>query len=275
MNSHRIFANAMIGLTLILSACSAPAILGGKDRPAGGTRAELTYQTALQLSERGYCDRAMPIFVCLASNGPGWEVAAQRAGQCAPLAADLWKPAEPNARPKPAVAPEQGERQQGQTRELNLDFRLNFQESPDSIRAEGMRQLRRTANAGWPQGQADLIIRLTETGGVNLAEAKVWLTRYDANPRRKIYGGNEIPAEVRATLNALDQTEPTNSNWTAQPFVAENLQNRQCSRLLGKRPNGKPTSTEIVEDDGLEKTKPQIPTNRPNNQPSSNRPRDF
>ncbi|PHR57132.1 MAG: hypothetical protein COA47_12025 [Robiginitomaculum sp.] len=253
MNLHRIFAHSTIGLTLILSACTSPAILSGKDRPAGGTRAELAYQTALQLSERGYCDRAMPIFVCLASDGPGWEVAAQRAGQCAPLAADLWKPADSNSKSKPSVAPEQGEHQ---PREFNLDFRLDFQESPASIRAEGMRQMHRTANAGWPQAQADLVSRLTEAGGAYLAEAKVWLAQYDANPRRKIYGGNEIPANVRATLNEWEPNAPTDTHWTAQPFSAENLHNRECNRLLAKHGNRKPGHAHVVEDDGLEKTKP-------------------
>jgi hypothetical protein len=242
-------------LPALLSACSG---VGGpkidrKDPPAGGTAAEFAYQIANNMAEQGYCDRAMPIFVCLASQGNGWEVAAHQAGTCGPQAAQLWQA--PKAAPEPITR----EEPRGRRRNRKIRLQFEFQNSPDTVRAEGVRQLRRAANANWPEAQAELALQLASAGGADQAEARHWMERYDQNARRKIYGGNAIPIEVRRQLAAVPRTGAGGTMWTPIPFAAEDLHNRSCNQLLGVRPGQKQKTKTPVVDDGVEKVKPRSP----------------
>ncbi|MCF6293764.1 MAG: hypothetical protein L3J04_10255 [Robiginitomaculum sp.] len=224
-------------LSLIVAACGGGAGFDRKDPPAGGTKVEMAFQTAIRQADQGYCASAMPVFVCLASQGNGWEVAATRAGKCAPIAAKLSQQADEDADP-------------------GHDFA--WQSSPDKILAEGLRQYRRAANANWPQAQAALAIQLYEDGGNSYAEARHWMERYDINPRRKIYGGNVIPISMRKHLSTIAKTGAGGVMWTPIPFAAENLHNSSCNALIGKgHGSSRQGSAEIEDDDGIVKTKPR------------------
>jgi len=217
----------------MVSSCSSNASFDRKEPPAGGTRTELAFQVAIRQADQGYCASAMPVFVCLASQGNGWEVAAARAGKCAPLAAKLWQ--EPDEDDDP-------------------DHNFKWQDSPQSILTEGLRQYRRAANANWPQAQAALAVQLYETGGNSYAEARHWMERYDVNPRRKIYGGNIIPISMRKYLSSIPKTGDGGVMWTPIPFVAEDLHNPSCNALIGKGQGSRRQGTaKIEEDDGIEK----------------------
>ncbi|VAV89758.1 hypothetical protein MNBD_ALPHA06-897 [hydrothermal vent metagenome] len=226
--------------------CGSGPKIDRKNPPTGGTRSEFIYQVASNMANQGYCAKAMPAFVCLASMGKGWEVAARRAGQCAPLAAEQWQPTDPDAVLKKPLS--------GRGRKVDIDLNLTFEANPASVRAEGLRQLRRAAQAGWPDAQAELIAQLVEAGDAYLVEAKTWLLRYDANTRRKIYGGDAIKREMRQQLKPINAATDT---WTATGFAAEDLNEPQCDSLLGIRRN-RPGAhhAPVVEDDGLETIKP-------------------
>jgi len=265
MNRLLISWTGLLVATLTLSACSKPGPKFDKDNPpTGGTRAELAYQMATRLAAQGYCATAMPVFVCLAGQGAGWEVAAQGAGECAPTAAKLWKASGLTADHAP-----QSEADRGHEATFKLQQSYAYQSSAEGILAEGLRQLRRAANANWPEAQAELAIQLHAAGGQNLAEARHWMERYDANARRKIYGGDEIPPAIRKTLKQIPRSGAGGSQWFPIAFSAEPSSNHDCDRLLGKRPNQqKPNRHESHgannDDDGIEKIKPRhqsgIPT---------------
>ncbi len=225
-----------------------------RDTPAGGTRAELAYQMALKLAEQGNCRRAMPIFVCLAGQGTGWEVAAFRAGKCAPLAAQLWQN---NSKVRQQNPIDDTLSHRKQLKKIKLDFA--FLHSPGTIRTEGFRQLRRAANANWPEAQALLATQLTQAGAPYQSEAKQWLLRYDANARRKIYGGNAIAQDIRNTLKPV-ATKPGSAKWIPVNFAAEHIQNTGCTRLLAEHQNAPRRPSAPDQDDGIEHTEPRLPT---------------
>jgi hypothetical protein len=227
----------LFGFGFMISSCSSNSSFDRKEPPAGGTRVEMAFQVAIQQADKGYCASAMPVFVCLASQGSGWEVAATRAAKCASLAAKLWQ--EPDEDEDP-------------------DHNFKWQASPDSILTEGLRQYRRAANANWPQAQAALAMQLYETGGNSYAEARHWMERYDLNPRRKIYGGNVIPISVRKYLRSVPRTGAGGVMWTPIPFAAEDLHNPSCDALIGKRHgSARRNVAKTEENDGVEKIKPR------------------
>lgn len=224
-------------LSLIVTACGGGSGFDRKDPPIGGTRVEMAFQVAIQQADQGYCASAMPVLVCLASQGTGWEVAATRAAKCAPLAAKLWQEPADDADP---------------------DHDFKWQNSPQSILIEGLRQYRRAANANWPEAQAALAIQLYEAGGNSYAEARHWMERYDVNPRRKIYGGNVIPVSVRKYLGNIPKTGAGGVMWTPIPFAAEDLHNYSCNSLIGKGHGSQEQSPlKKEDDDGIEKIKPR------------------
>jgi len=227
----------IVVLSLIVTACGGGAGFDRNDPPAGGTRVEMAFQTAIRQADQGYCASAMPVFVCLASQGNGWEVAATRAGKCAPIAAKIWQQADEDADP---------------------DHDFAWQSSPDKVLAEGLRQYRRAANANWPQAQAALAMQLYEDGGNSLAEARHWMERYDINPRRKIYGGNVIPISMRKHLSNVPKTGAGGVMWTPIPFAAEDLHNSSCNALISKGHGSRRQGlAETEEDDGIAKIKPR------------------
>ncbi len=258
MNGLRFASYGLFASVLVLAACgSAGPKFDKKNPPAGGTRAELVYQMATRLADQGYCATAMPVFVCLAGQGPGWEVAAQRAGQCAPIAARLWQEDDLD---KAHTADSEENKQHKTTLKLQQPFA--WQSSPKAILAEGLRQLRRAANANWPEAQAELAVQLYSAGGKDLAEARHWMEQYDKNARRKIYGGNEIPVDIRKALKTVPRSGAGGSQWFPVEFLAEPSRNHDCDRLLGKRPlkqhSDLPAPRQVQEiDDGLEKTEPK------------------
>lgn len=243
---------------MLLAACGGKGPkLDGPNGPHGGSRAEVIYQSALKLSEQGYCDKAMPLFVCLASQGHGWEVASQRAGQCAPAAAKMWSPPiaddQPIRKDADGKTLPPGEDKKGRFSPEDIDLHYAWSTSPNGIRTEGMRQLRRAADANWPSSQALMVQELSSRGDADsLHAAAIWLQRYDNNPRRKVYGGDDVPIAIRKQLDGVKVSEP-DTPWRPAVFAAETGANPACDQLLGmrnarKRPDGVP-STE--DDDGL------------------------
>lgn len=243
---------------LMLVACGGGPKMNGPDAPRGGSRAEVLYQAGLKLSEKGYCDKAMPVFVCLAGQGHGWEVAAQRAGQCGPAAAKLWAPPMADDQPMRKDAsgnplpPEPQDRKREKFDPAKIRFHYAWQQSPDATRDEGRRQLFRAAQANWPSSQALLVQELVADGDPqSLQQAAIWLNRYDNNPRRKVYGGDDVPVSVRKQL--LDVKLPKQTKpWRPSVFAAEPGVNPTCTRLLGARPD-RPNKAKAKDgdDDGL------------------------
>lgn len=251
IQSSKVFLT-LLSAGLVLTACTVGPILSGKDTPAGGTRTEFAFQTAAQHADQGYCATAMPIFVCLGSQGSGWEVAAERAGKCAPLAAKLWQ--QPKVSAGSIVSSDPRPRRRSKWVELKQPFA--YQYSRQGILNEGLRQLRRAANANWPEAQAELTIQLEQTAN-NLPEARHWMERYYANARRKIYGGNAIPLDVQKRLKLVPRTGEGSVMWSPTAFASEDLKNLDCDRLLGKSRITKPAPIKNDTDDDLKKTKPK------------------
>lgn len=245
---------------LALTACGGKGPrMDGPDGPHGGSRAELLYQSALKLSEKGYCDKAMPVFVCLASQGHGWEVAAQRAGQCAPSAAKLWKPPmeddqvmrkDANGKTLPPDGSGIGK---DKFEPGKIRFHYAWESTPDAIRAEGKRQLKRAAAANWPSSQVLLVQELAALGDAkSLTAAAIWLNRYDNNPRRKVYGGDDVSLKIRKQLAAI-LLPKQKSVWHPSVFAAEAGQNAVCDRVLGMRqhPHRPKSGNQDGDDDGV------------------------
>jgi len=250
MTRFQLYPFLCLGLALVIGACSSGPRADRKDPPAGATRAEFVYQIATSMADQGFCNKAMPVFVCLAAEGTGWEVAAKRAGQCGPLAAISWKPPTQSARANQQII--------RRGRILDISINMTFEESPEQVRAEGLRQLRRAANANWPDAQAELIAQLSGQTNEAQREAKLWLTRYDANPRRKIYGGDAVHRDVRERLKTVAAPAGADdSNWTSLAFTTEALNEPECDQLLRKRPHRNAGPKIHVEDDSLEKTRPR------------------
>lgn len=79
--------SAAVALVIILSACSAgragpPGRGGDAMMGRGGAMAGDPYRTATAMMNSGRCDAALPILICLARHGPGYEMALHDAGTC-------------------------------------------------------------------------------------------------------------------------------------------------------------------------------------------------
>lgn len=233
-NQHPIVKQAaarglgLVCLALILASCGGPkkpAGLGAGDDPVGGTPAELNFQYAKTIAKNGNCDQALPVFICLGAQGLGWELAQHSGGMCALEAARLW----------------QGPLQKrdgfyGKTSKVSYD--KPYYQSKEALYAKGLALLRSTAGAGWPDSQAALAQELGAIGQTQeqMMEAKFWLTQYDRNARRKIYGSNVLGPEIRARLADSPLPSPDDPKWGRQTLLKSPNQGAFCQTITRRRP---------------------------------------
>tara|TARA_R110002072_G_scaffold94101_2_gene208260 strand:- start:3454 stop:4173 length:720 start_codon:yes stop_codon:yes gene_type:complete len=161
----------LLALSLAVTACASEpgprGADGGRDGPGRGASG---FDRATALLEQGDAATAHTGFLCIAHQGPGYEIAWHSAGL-----ASL------------AMAEASGE-QTG---------------TADGLRDRGFLELITAANAGWPASQAELAMRFAERGDdAGLERAAYWLAVLDGNPRDLALGLQRIPAAQRAMIEA-------------------------------------------------------------------------
>ncbi len=224
-----------VAIVVLVSSCSSSGTgIDRKDPPVGGTPAEFGFQYAQTIAKNGNCDQALPILICLGEQGPGWELAVHSAGVCALEAAKLWTgPLE--ARPGFFG------------RRSKISFDKPYYQSKTALYDKGLSLLHASATAGWPDSQAVLARELSQTStpATDLAEARLWLNRYDRNSRRKIYGTNTLDVILREKLANADLPAESDSLWKRHDLVKHPSRDPFCRQLIstGRRgvgPNAHP-----------------------------------
>jgi len=236
----------MLVLPLLLAACSSPNTgVDSRNPPTGGTPAEFGFQYAQTIAKNGNCDQALPILICLGEQGPGWELATHSGGVCALEAAKLW------------TGPLQA-RPGFFNKASKVSYDKPYYRSKAALNAKGMALLHRSAAAGWPDSQAVLVRTLSGPGHdeADLREAKLWITRYDHNPRRKIYGSNSIDKDIRTQLADITPPPASDPAWKKTVLSKVSSQDPFCKSVLrtgGFRPHRAPIAKEAepVDDDDL------------------------
>ncbi len=219
----------LLCLGVMLAACGSSNKNPGltdDDQPVGGTPAELAFQYAQAIAKNGNCDQALPVLICLGEQGRGWELAQHSGGMCALDAAKVW------------TGPLQ-KRDGYYAKTSKVSYDKPYYKTKDSLREKGLTLLRSTAGAGWPDSQAALALELGAAGNsaAQWQEARFWLTRYDRNARRKIYGTNILGPDVRARLAQSPLPPPDDAAWTLRNLVKLDEQDQFCQQLVRGRPN--------------------------------------
>jgi hypothetical protein len=227
----------VLALPLVLAACSsANTGVDNRNPPTGGTPAEFGFQYAQTIAKNGNCDQALPILICLGEQGTGWELATHSSGVCALEAAKLW------------TGPLQV-RSGFFNKASKVSYDKPYYQSKTALNAKGMALLRLSAAAGWPDSQAVLVRTLSGPGHdqEDLREAKLWITRYNHNPRRKIYGSNSIDKEIRTQLVDIAPPPPADPAWAKKALPKMTSQDPFCKSVLhtgGFRPHRAPIAKE-------------------------------
>ncbi len=229
-----------LGLALIVAACSSSSSgIDKKNPPTGGTPTEFGFQYAQVIAKNGNCDQALPIFICLGEQGAGWELAVHSGGMCALEAAKLWT--EPL-----------GQRPGFFSKRSVVSFDKPYFRSKTALNEKGLSLLHSAAAAGWPDSQAALTRILGAAGNVDtdLSEAKLWLARYDRNPRRKIYGSNTLDKDLRSQLASIDLPPASDALWDKKQLMRGLPQDKFCQQLIRTRPQqqglGTPEQDEVL-----------------------------
>jgi hypothetical protein len=231
----------VVSLTLLafalLTACASPPRDGGGARggPPGsasqrGPGAGDAFSRAASLIDAGQYGEALPALRCLASQGPGYEVAQYLAGYSALRHADALDTPE-------VLRPE--------------------------LRVEALDRLTEAAEAGWPAAQALLAETLSvQDGPVALEEAGYWAAVYRSNRRDQMYGldrlGNEIEADIASRLTNAQTAAIDTRAGAFSPTPLERVEaGPECQAVLrsgngmrgqsgemgsgGRRPRGGPS----------------------------------
>ncbi|PHS25835.1 MAG: hypothetical protein COA85_06580 [Robiginitomaculum sp.] len=232
-------------LPLVLATCTSSN--NGVDKrnpPTGGTPAEFGFQYAQAIAKNGNCDQALPILICLGEQGTGWELATHSSGVCALEAAKLW------------TGPLQV-RAGFFSKTSKVSYNKPYYQSKAALNAKGMALLHLSAAAGWPDSQAVLVRTLSGPGhnAADLREAKLWITRYDQNPRRKIYGSNSINKDIRSKLTDIAPPAPSDQEWEKKTLPKITSQDPFCKSVIRTgflRPQHAPLNNEAEpSEDGL------------------------
>jgi len=221
-NQSRYAILGMLALPMALAACSSPNTgVDSRNPPTGGNPAEYGFQYAQTIAKNGNCDQALPILICLGEQGPGWELATHSSGVCALEAAKLW------------TGPLQV-RSGFFNKASKVSYDKPYYRSKAALNAKGMALLRLSAAAGWPDSQAVLVRTLSGPGHdeANLREAKLWITRYDHNPRRKIYGSNSIDKDIRTQLANITPPTPSDPAWKKTILPKTDMQDPFCKSVI-------------------------------------------
>ncbi len=230
---------ALVALVVLVACTSSGPSSGRHNPPAGATPAEYGFQYAQMIARNGNCDQALPVFICLGTQGRGWELALHSGGVCAIEAAKHWSG--PIGRRGGFYGPHS-----------KISFAAPYYHSQSALRAKGLALLRQAAAAGWPDSQAFLVQELShpDASTADLEEAKLWLHQYDLNPRRKIYGSNAIGAAARQRLAHIALPAGPADQVLHQDLQSRPAHDAFCRQLLRRRQGVKRAPPE---DDGLEK----------------------
>ncbi|PHS25959.1 MAG: hypothetical protein COA84_06820 [Robiginitomaculum sp.] len=234
---------ALITLIIIAACSSTETGIDRRNPPVGGTAAEYGFQYAQAIAKNGNCDQALPIFICLGNQGSGWELATHSGGVCALEAAKLWSG--PLHR-----------RAAFFKKSRAISFDKPYYQSKAALYEKGLKMLHRAAAADWPDSQAALARALSAPGSTQaqLQEAKLWVARYDRNPRRKIYGSNSIEKNTRETLAGIPLPPDTDPAWIKKDLRPIPTHDPFCRSVLHTRPtHGQhPGFTPVEANDGNE-----------------------
>ena len=222
---------ALMSLSLLAACSSSDTGIDPRNPPVGGTAAEYGFQYAQTIAKNGNCDQALPILICLGNQGPGWELATHSGGVCALEAAKLWTG--PLHR-----------RASFFKKSRTISFDKPYYQSKAALYEKGLALLHRSAAAGWPDSQAALARTLSAHGSTQtqLQEAKLWVARYDQNPRRKIYGSNSIEQVTREMLADITLPPDTDPAWVKKGLAPTPTQDPFCRSVLHTRPAHGPHS---------------------------------
>ncbi|MEE2565202.1 hypothetical protein [Hyphobacterium marinum] len=172
------------------------------------------FDRATALLERGNAAAAHTGFLCIASQGPGYEIAWHSAGMASLSMAD-------------AASPEAG--------------------VADGLRDRGLLELITAANAGWPASQAELAMAFAARGDeAGLERAAYWLAVLDANPRDLALGLERIPVARRVVIESsigpdrLAAGEQEAGDFRLQPLERQESE-LSCQPWLveARRPQGR------------------------------------
>lgn len=233
----------LMALSIVAACSSSDNGIDPRNPPVGGTAAEYGFQYAQAIAKNGNCDQALPILICLGNQGPGWELATHSGGVCALEAAKLWTgPLDRRAgffKKSPTIS-----------------FDKPYYQSKTALYEKGLALLHRSAAAGWPDSQVVLARTLSAPGSTQaqLQEAKLWVARYDQNPRRKIYGSNSIETTTRETLADITLPPDTDPAWIKKNLTPTLTQDPFCRSVLHTRPahGQRPGFTPVEANDGDE-----------------------
>ena len=233
----------LMALSVIAACSSTETGIDRRNPPVGGTAAEYGFQYAQTIAKNGNCDQALPILICLGEQGPGWELATHSGGVCALEAAKLWSG--PLHR-----------RAAFFKKSKTISFDKPYFQSKAALYEKGLALLHRSAAAGWPDSQVALARALSAPGSTQaqLQEAKLWVARYDLNPRRKIYGSNSIEKDTRERLADIPLPPDTDPAWTKKDMTPIPSHDPFCRSVLHTRPalGPRPGFTPADLDDGDE-----------------------
>lgn len=241
-NRSRYAILGMLALPLVLAACSsANTGVDNRNPPTGGTPAEFGFQYAQTIAKNGNCDQALPILICLGEQGSGWELATHSSGVCALEAAKLW------------TGPLQV-RSGFFNKASKVSYDKPYYRSKAALNAKGMALLHLSAAAGWPDSQAVLVRTLSGPGHdqEDLREAKLWITRYNHNPRRKIYGSNSIDKDIRTQLADITPPPPSDPAWEKKTLPKMAMQDPFCKSVIRTRalsPQHTPSEPDAIPSD--------------------------
>jgi hypothetical protein len=213
LQSKAIFATLLLA-TATLTACSSgsgPRGVLPRDRDAVD-RMSTAYVRGVELQNAGKCEEAVKLLERAAAQGPGYEDAQRRLGECL----------------------------------------ITLSNGSGEQYSQGIVWLKRAAEAGWPEAQGALAFEYATGPQADPVEAAKWLILYERNPRLKRIGFTPLPAGRLARIRAAIPAEAMAKGQTAadafmpvvwQPPAGEN---KKSDEEAGDRPRRPPP----VEDPG-------------------------
>jgi hypothetical protein len=211
--SKAIFA-ALLLATATLAACSSgsgPRGVLPRDRDAVD-RMSTAYVRGVELQNAGKCEEAVKLLERAAAQGPGYEDAQRRLGECL----------------------------------------ITLSNGGGEQYSQGIVWLKRAAEASWPEAQGALAFEYATGPQADPVEAAKWLVLYERNPRLKRIGFTPLPAGRLARIRAAIPAEAMNrGRAAADAFVPVVWQPPPSEREKdGKEPGERANRTPPIDDPG-------------------------
>ncbi|MBI1181566.1 MAG: tetratricopeptide repeat protein [Alphaproteobacteria bacterium] len=174
-------AIALLGCLALAACSSGPRPHGSLPRDRNAVdRMSDAYVRAVELQNAGKCDEAVKLLRRAAEQGPGYEDAQRRLGECL----------------------------------------IQLSNGDKEKYAEGLLWLKRAAEAGWPEAEGALAYEYVTGPEPNLIAAAKWLTLYDTNPRKKRVAFTPmLPSRVDRIRAALTPETLAEGRAAAAGFV--------------------------------------------------------